>query len=103
VTLHELAVHNAALNYADGGLRTRAEKFDLSLRDLVADTARKTVAVGELASSSARLQILQATAAEPASPTHRMWSAWPRLPSKTGRCNGKTAAAPSHRSWICQP
>jgi hypothetical protein len=63
VTLKELAISNAALRYADetpqAAMQAGVEKFDLTARDIVADTGKKTVAIGEVVSPSAAILFSQ--------------------------------------------
>ncbi|MES2260121.1 MAG: DUF748 domain-containing protein [Pseudomonadota bacterium] len=64
-TLKELDIRNAALRYADPAQRAVVEKFDLSVRDLAADTGKKTVTIGDIASSSANIVLHQGAQAAP--------------------------------------
>jgi uncharacterized protein involved in outer membrane biogenesis len=63
VSLKELVFSNASLRYADDTPQSAAkagvEKFALTVRDIVADTGKKTVAIGEVASSSANVDYTQ--------------------------------------------
>ncbi|SFU87770.1 DUF748 domain-containing protein [Pseudoduganella namucuonensis] len=63
VSLKELAVSNAALRYADAtpqqSLRAGLEKFNLSVREVVADIGKRSITVGEVASDSAKLAFRQ--------------------------------------------
>ncbi|MYN07708.1 DUF748 domain-containing protein [Pseudoduganella aquatica] len=63
VSLKELVFSNASLRYADDTPQSAAkagvEKFALTVRDIVADTGKKTVAIGDVASSSANVAYTQ--------------------------------------------
>ncbi|MES2148764.1 MAG: DUF748 domain-containing protein [Pseudomonadota bacterium] len=68
-TLHQLDIRNAALHLADESLHAGMEKVDLTMREILADTGKRTVAIGEIASSSAQFKLQQSKQAAPAAAT----------------------------------
>lgn len=70
VSLKELEFTNSSLRYADdtpqAATKAGVEKFALSVRGIVADTGKKTVAIGEVASSSANIAYTQGKRVEAA-------------------------------------
>lgn len=72
VSLKELDVSNATLRYADdtpqAATKADIEKFALSVRNIVADTGKKTVAIGEVASTGTTIAFTQGKRADASAP-----------------------------------